>query len=667
MNSLKKLSLTAMSGLVLVLAAGCGGGGGGGGGAAPALPAPAPAPAPAPSPVVPSYLFAGTQSVVPGASGVAIDGAENTFVLSVHTQTIVKVSKAGVVTQLAGTSGLTGNQDGAGSAASFFLTSSSRAALDAQGNLIVADTCNHLLRKITPAGVVSTLAGARAKPCKNYDVVTANDATSLDGAGASARFYYPGTVAIDRNGDVLVSEAGSRAIRRVTAAGIVTTEKYFTTSEVSSVSAIAVDKSGVSYVATAGTAQKIWKIQGGAAVFVAGGVSWKTLTALPPDGAGSAASFRSIVALAADSAGNVFVADSGLMRKLTPAGVVSTLAGGLERGGINGPGSVARLGQITGIAVDAGGNAVISEYDRDDVRVVTPAGTVSAFGATPASHDYVDGAGAAARFNTLVAIAAGPDGTLYTTDAARHVIRKISPAGEVSLFAGIADSKGGVNGAANAATFNVPRGIAVGKDGVVYVADANGIRKIAAGQVSLLAVGPTFGRAYNLAVDMAGYVAVSDGETVFEVSPAGLVTTLVDSNKAQATLKSLEFYQFIPWGLTYDAARNLYISDYGHAAVYKVSRTGAMSVFAGSPGREGDVDGPVGSATLGYYTIDSMTIDDGGNLYLCGQGRLRKVSPAGVLSTPVVPWGVPTLTTLAWYKGTLFAATRTAILKLATE
>ncbi|MDB5948900.1 MAG: repeat family protein, partial [Massilia sp.] len=123
--------------------------------------------------------------------------------------------------------------------------------------------------------------------------------------------------------------------------------------------------------------------------------------------------------------------------------------------------------------------------------------------------------------------------------------------------------------------------------------------------------------------------SMSDGATVFQVSPAGVVTTLVNSSKAEATLKLLEFHQFFPWGMAYDAAGNLYISDFGHAAVYKLTKMGAMSVFAGSPGREGDVDGSVGFATLGYYTIDSMTIDDGGNLYLSGQGRLRKVSPAG--------------------------------------
>jgi sugar lactone lactonase YvrE len=156
-----------------------------------------------------------------------------------------------------------------------------------------------------------------------------------------------------------------------------------------------------------------------------------------------------------------------------------------------------------------------------------------------------------------------------------------------------------------------------------------------------------------MAIDKNGDVPVSEAgsRAIRRVTATGAVTT-----KKGISLPR-----------RFDAAGNLYISDFGHAAVYKLTKTGAMSVFAGSPGREGDVDGSVGFATLGYYTIDSMTIDDGGNLYLSGQGRLRKVSPAGVVSTPTVPWGVPTLATLAWYKGSLYAATRSAILKMAVE
>lgn len=666
MNVLKKIRLFALTGMVLA-AAGCGGGGGS---AAGSTPAPTPTPTPAPTPVPPApapILLAGAESVVKAPAGVAIDGNGNTFVLNVDTQSIVRISKDGVATTLAGQTGLPGSRDGVGSAASFFLTADSRAAVDTQGNLIVADTCNHLLRKVTPAGVVSTLAGARVKPCRNYDVTTANDPTSTDGTGALAHFYYPRSVAIDSNGDVLVSEAGSRAIRRVTTAGVVITMRYFYGADVSSVSAITVDKFGVAYIATAGTAQKIWQIVAGAPVFVAGGVSWKGAPALPPDGVGSAASFLSIVALAADSTGKVYVADSGPMRELTPSGTVRTLAGAYERGGVNGQGSVARLGRITGIALDAGDNAVISEYDRADWRVVTAAGVVSAFGATSATRDYVDGAGAAARFNLLDSMASGPDGTLYTVDSIRHVVRTVSPAGAVSLFAGVPDSKGAINGAVGVATFSTPRAIAVGKDGVVYVADNNGIRKIAAGQVSLLASAAGMGTISSMAVDAVGNVAVSNVATVFQVSPAGVVTTLVDPVQAAALVKPLLFNQFWPYGMAYDAAGNLYISDNGHAAVYKLTKAGALSVFAGRPGNEGDVDGPVGVATLGYYTADSMVFDDGGNLYLSGQGRLRKVSAAGVVSTPAVTWGMPTVGALAYYKGTLYGATRFAILRMAVD
>ena len=181
--------------------------------------------------------------------------------------TIRKITPAGVVTTFAGTAGQSGSADGTGAAARF--TNPEGTAVDGAGNVYVADTFNDTIRKITPAGVVTTLAG------------TAGQGGSADGTGAAARFAFPTGVAVDGAGNVYVADTDNDTIRKITPAGVVTT--------------------------LAGTAG-----QSGSA-----------------DGTGAAARFNSPFGLAVDGAGNIYVADedNDAIREITPAGVVSTLAG----------------------------------------------------------------------------------------------------------------------------------------------------------------------------------------------------------------------------------------------------------------------------------------------------------------------------------------------------
>ena len=206
-------------------------------------------------------------------SGIAVDSAGNVYVADYENSTIRKITPGGVVSTLAGLAGFAGSADGTGSAAQF--SHPSGVAVDSAGNVYVADTGNHTIRKVTPAGVVTTLAGnafiiSDGFPRGGY----------ADGTGSAARFNYPTGVAVDSAGNLYVAD-GNNTIRKVTPAGVVTT--------------------------LAG---------------LAGGVGSE-------DGTGIGARFNLPHGVAADSTSNVYVADTEnhIIRKVTPAGVVTTLAG----------------------------------------------------------------------------------------------------------------------------------------------------------------------------------------------------------------------------------------------------------------------------------------------------------------------------------------------------
>jgi hypothetical protein len=350
-------------------------------------------------------------------TGVAVDGAGNVYVADF--ETIRKVTSSGVVTTLAGTTGVQGTADGRGAAARFF--SASGVAVDGAGNLYVADSGNSNIRKVTPARVVTTLAGPPGSE------------GSADGRGAAARFFVPGGVAVDSARNVYVADTGNSTIRKVTAAGVVTTLAGATGSQGSE------------------------------------------------DGTGAYARFAGPGSVAVDSARNVYVADAGnvTIRKVTAAGVVTTLAGTAGAfGSADGTGAAARFTSPTGIAVDRAGNVYVLDFDT--IRKITAAGVVTTLAGTAGMRGSVDGTGAAARFNSPKGIAVDSTGNIYVADTANDTLRKVTAAGVVTTLAGAAGAFGSADGTGAAARFGFPGGVAVDSAGNVYVADTgnSAIRKV---------------------------------------------------------------------------------------------------------------------------------------------------------------------------------------------
>jgi sugar lactone lactonase YvrE len=274
------------------------------------------------------------------------------------------------------------------------------------------------------------------------------------------------------------------------------------------------------------------------------------------DGIGAAASFDSPSGIATDRAGNVYVADeyNGSIRAITPEGVVSTLAGAPYLGSAfiptecqsaDGIGTAAKFCAPQGVAIDNAGNVYVADTNNCTIRKITPAGVVSTLAGTAGACSSVDATGSAARFLGPTGIATDSAGNVYVSDPGNSTIRKITPAGVVSTFAGTAGAIGSADGTGSAARFDVPIGIAIDSAGNVYVADQGNstIRKITPnGMVSTLAgaagvVGSADGVASSarfnyprgIAIDSTNnlYVADTSNSTIRKITPAGLVTTVV--------------------------------------------------------------------------------------------------------------------------------------------
>ncbi len=310
-------------------------------------------------------------------------------------------------------------------------------ATDSTGNVYVANSHNTIL-KITPAGVVMTFAG---KP---------DERGTADGVSSGARFVYPIGIATDAADNVYVADKVSNTIRKITPIGEVTT-----------------------FVGSAGTSGHA-------------------------DGVGGNASFSGPVAVASDSSGNIYVADYGnnIIRKVTPSGEVTTIAGQAgESGDADGTGAAARFNTPYSIATDSGGNIFVAEISSDVIRKITPAGVVTTLAGKAGEEGHADGIGANATFSSPHGIATDSEGNVYVADYGNNTIRKITPAGVVTTLAGQVGQgeNGEFDGIGSAATFFQPMAVATDHAGNVFVLEADNVREITpAAQVSTF-VGALFG------------------------------------------------------------------------------------------------------------------------------------------------------------------------------
>jgi hypothetical protein len=376
-----------------------------------------------------------------------VDGAGNVYVADQNNQTIRRITPVGanwVVTTIAGSPGNRGSVNGTSGSARF--NGPNYIAIDGATNLYVTELSNQTVRKIAPVGtdwVVTTLAGAAGQ----------------SGGVNGGLFAYPSDVSVDNAGNVYVADTYNHTIRKINQAGAVTT--------------------------VAGNAGQI-------------GAN---------DGSGSVARFYYPSGVAVDSSYNIYVADTynHTIRKIN-AGAVSTLAGSAGySGNVDGTGSAARFWAPNGVAVDGAANVYVADTFNNTIRQVTPAGVVTTLAGSAGQVGSADGTGSAARFNQPSSVVVDSLGNIYVADTYNHTIRRIMPtsiSGSTNwlvttvggtpgvIGGGFVDGLGGIGPAAE---FDFPMGVGVDLAGNVYVADTGNNRISMDSVLGNSPPGPRFG------------------------------------------------------------------------------------------------------------------------------------------------------------------------------
>ena len=631
--------------------------------------------------------FAGSGSTIPFADGtgafatfnypkgVAVDGSGSVYVGYEENNRIRKITSRGVVTTLAGTDSSIQFTNGAGNVATF--NRPLGVAVDASGNVFVADRLNHRIRKITSGGVVTTLAGGGS---------IGNSFGSTDGIGTAALFLRPSGVAVDALGNVYVADKDNHRIRKITSDGVVTT--------------------------------------------LAGSGSWGSFG----NGTGTDARFSSPSGIAVDGSGNLYVADekNNAIRLISSYRIVPDLPDGLffdaRTGTISGTPTRAQAARVytvharnsqgsttAPITLSVVGPPTVTTTDATRVTAATATlnGTVNPNGGTTTAltftystkSDLSEGttinptptsscqlcnssttvsadisvltAGTTYYFRLSAANAVGTsNGTtlLFTTAAAAPSISysgspitlsvgtamtSLAPVNvggdpepmQVSTLAGGGSMGAFADGTGTAARFNLPTGVATDVSGNVYVADQrnNRIRMItSAGVVTTLAGGGSLGSYADgtgtsarfsspngVAMDVSGNVYVSDygNHRIRKITSAGVVSTLAGNNSSTfadgiGTAASIKN----PNGVSVDGSGNIYVGD-GNHRIRKITSGGVVTTLAGGGSTDAFADG-TGTAAR-FSNPSGIALDASGNVYVAdlSNQRIRKITSAGVVTT----------------------------------
>ena len=544
-------------------------------------------------------------------NGLAIDAARNLYVADEYNNRIRKIDTAGIITTVAGSGNTTFSGDG-GPATLAGLNRPYGVEVDAAGNLYLADTFHSRIRKVSPSGTIATLAG------NGNSLFTSFPAGGLPALTTSVGF--PQALRLDSQGNLYISSS-DRVLRLsgstltlvagrsggLGSSGFSGDGGSALAAQLNGPIGMAVDPSNTIYLADGGNGRVRRFALGGNINTVAGNGLFK----FGGDGGpATSASLRLPRRVVLDAAGNLFVADrdNNRIRKISPTGIITTVAGIAEAGfsGDGGPANAARLDGPAGIALDAAGNLYIADDNNDRIRKVDALGIITTIAGVGGLSLFEDSGQPALNASIdATDVAVDTSGVIYVVESFANRVRKIVN-GQVLAFAGvltITGAFGGDNGPAGSAQLNAPQGVAVDISGNVYIADRNNnrIRKVSSsGVITTFAGNGTAGYSgdggqatsarlnapMSVAVDSAGNVYFADqlNARVRKVSAAGIITTVAGNglttftgDGGPATSASLSN----PLGAAADAAGNVYVADAYNDRIRKV--LSAASSFTVSP------------------------------------------------------------------------------------
>ncbi len=587
-----------------------------------------------------------TSALLNYPAGITIDRAGNVFFCEEDAHRVRKIDPTGKITTIAGT-GIRGYSGDGGLAVRAYATTPSAVTVDPSGNVYFSDIAAGTIRKISPEGIITRIAG------------TGNAGFSGDGGQAtSARVNHPYGLAFNA-GSLYIADTDNNRVRRIAPTGIITTVVGTgvnggtglggpgLTSPVAFPYGLAFDAIGNLYISEYGL-NRVLKLDPALNLTIFAGSGEQG--GAGDGGSALLATFNGPSGLAIDLAGSVFVADQNghRIRKIAN-GIITTVAGNGQYGFV-GDGSVPLNSQIAypfGLAFDPAGRLYVADASNHRVRridfstpvIVTVAGGNGALGDNGAARD-------ALLFTPVGAVLDGA-GNFYFADAQHHRIRKITLSGVISTVAG--NGTGGFSGDggdARNAQLRTPQGLAIDPAGNLVIADTNNhrIRRVNASGIiqtiagsgvrsfsgdGFAAVLATLNHPIGLAFDLQGgfYIADTENNRIRRVTAVGQISTFAGTNTpevlgdnglaAAAGLSS-------PFAVALDNAGNVYIADSFHNRVRKVAATGIITTVAGS-----------GAAVQSLNVPTAIALDPVGNLYIADafNGQVRRVSPAGVAVT----------------------------------
>jgi sugar lactone lactonase YvrE len=595
-----------------------------------------------------------------GPSSAAVDSRGNIYITDELNQRVRRVDAAGTITTIAGT-GVTGSSGDGGPAVAAQLTDPLGVAVDAGGTIYVADAGANKVRTIDASGRIVTKAG--------------DGSTGFAGDGGpstSARLNAPGGIVADAAGNIYIADTGNNRVRKINAAGVISTVAGSGTAgfsgdggpaalaQLNGPLGLAVDVAGSLYIADEANS-RIRKVDTAGVITTVAGTGVATFAG--DGGLATQAGLNFPKAVAIDTAGNLFISDTRdlRVRRVNSGGIISTFAGTGQRnftGGDGGPATQAVLRAPHGLAIDKAGNVLIADYGNNEVRRVDARGIITRIvgSAFPAgSGDGGLATDAALAHPRSAAVDGG--GNVFISDWNNNRVLKVTPSGIVTTVAGTrTPGFSGDGGPAAQAQLLAPHGIAVDAAGNVYITDqgnhrvrrvgVDGVIKTIAGDGRTgssgdggLATQAAVGFPAGVAVDGPGniYISMQMSQTIRRISRDGIITTIAGTGTAgfsgdggPATQAQLN----VPVGIAADPAGNVYFADHTNNRIRKISVTGIINTVAGngSQGFSGDGGPATGAAIDGPFGV---AVDRAGVVYVTDSrnSRIRRVGLDGVITT----------------------------------